>query len=58
VDFASSDETADDRIVALVEGADEAQPVLVVTSDRELGRRCAALHVDVVPAEAFLATAT
>jgi predicted RNA-binding protein with PIN domain len=54
VDFASDDETADDRIVRLVEGLDRDQPVLVVTSDRELADRCAALSADVVPSDAFL----
>jgi predicted RNA-binding protein with PIN domain len=52
--FSAAEELADDRIVALVRGLPAATPCLVVTSDRELGERCAAEHADVVPSATFL----
>jgi hypothetical protein len=52
--FSAADELADDRIVALVRGLPAATPCLVVTSDRELGERCAAEQADVVPSGTFL----
>lgn len=54
--FTAGEETADDRIVALV-GADRVTPTLVVTSDREVAAAVRALGANVTPARAFL-TAT
>lgn len=54
--FTAGEETADDRIVALV-GADRDTPTLVVTSDREVAAAVRALGANVTPAAAFL-TAT
>jgi hypothetical protein len=52
--FSVDEETADLRIVALVEGMDPSQPVLVVTSDREVRDACHALGANVTPSGAFL----
>lgn len=52
--FTQPAETADDRIVELVEGLDPQAPVAVVTSDVELGSRVAALGADVLASAAFL----
>jgi predicted RNA-binding protein with PIN domain len=51
--FTSGDETADDRIVILLEGRDG--PAVVVTSDGQLSERCRAVGADVVRSDVFLA---
>ncbi len=52
--FTAADETADDRIVEIAAALDPGAPVLVVTSDQELGERASALDANVVRSEAFL----
>lgn len=53
--FSDAAETADDRIVGLVDTLDADEPALVVTSDRELAERVGPAGVDVVSTPAFLA---
>jgi len=55
--FSEGEEIADTVIVELVEELDPDQPVLVVTSDREVADQCAALGADVAPARSFLVVA-
>ncbi len=51
----TADGTADDRIVAMVDGLPEDEPVLVVTDDRELQDRVRGRGADVVGTRAFVA---
>lgn len=51
----TEDESADDRLVALVAGLREDEPVAVVTDDRELRGRLAEYDVDLVGTRAFVA---
>jgi predicted RNA-binding protein with PIN domain len=55
--FSVGEESADARIVALVAKLDRAQPVLVVSSDREVRDDCAGLGADVVTSHDFLVAA-
>ncbi len=48
-------DAADDRIVEAVEGDDEPEMLLVITSDRELARRVRELGADVAGANTLLA---
>jgi predicted RNA-binding protein with PIN domain len=57
VAFSSGDETADDRIVALVDDLADDVPVLVVSSDRAVQRDCEARGANVAPSRSFLAAA-
>lgn len=52
--FTAEDETADDRIVALVEDLEAGTPVLVVTSDREVRSAVEELGANVVASGVFL----
>ena len=52
--FTAQEETADDRIVALVADLPPDAPVLVVTSDREVRDRVEALRANVVASGVFL----
>lgn len=52
--FSVGEENADARIVAIVEEAGDDQPVLVVSSDREVRDDCTALGANVTAARAFL----
>jgi predicted RNA-binding protein with PIN domain len=54
--FTAEHETADDRIVALLEALPDV-PSLVVTGDRELAGRCADAGANVLSAAAFLTAA-
>lgn len=54
VAFSAGEETADERILALVGGLPTDAPVLAVSSDRELAAACAELGANVSPARAFL----
>lgn len=53
--YTSGDETADDRLVALVENLPAEQPVLVVSSDREVRDACARLGANTTTSGAYLA---
>ena len=52
--FTRDDEIADERLVAMVDALAPDQPVLVVSSDREVAAACAARGADVAPSAAFL----
>ena len=52
--FTASDQTADERIVEIVSSLGAAQPVVVVSSDREVREDCEALGANVIPSDAFL----
>lgn len=56
--FSSEGETADDRIVAIVDERDRDRPVLVVTSDRDLVARVEELGADVAASGVFLEAVT
>lgn len=53
--FTASQETADERIVAIVSALPDTAPVLVVSSDREVAAACEALGVNVIASGVFLA---
>jgi len=55
--FSVGDEIADSLLVALVTELDPDQPVLVVTSDRQVRSDVAALGADVAASRAFLVVA-
>lgn len=54
-EFTVGEEIADDRIAEIVEGLDPDQPVLVVSSDREVDERCRELGANTTDSESFLA---
>jgi predicted RNA-binding protein with PIN domain len=54
VEYSRPDETADDHLVALLE-AHPPEPVVLVTSDRELQRRAARLHATIATSPQLLA---
>ena len=53
--FTAGEESADERIVTIVEDLAGTRPVLVVTSDRAVRDACTALGADVATSTAFLA---
>lgn len=55
VTFSEGDETADDRLLAIVAALPSAAPVLVVSSDREVRDGAVALEANVVRSSSFLA---
>ena len=55
--FSVGEENADARIVAIVGETGDDQPVLVVSSDREVREDCTALGANVTSSRAFLRTA-
>jgi len=52
--FTASDQTADERIVEIVSSLEANQPVVVVSSDREVRDDCEALGANVIASGAFL----
>lgn len=57
VRFSAGEEIADTVVLDLVAALDPAQPVLVVSGDREVVDGAGALHADVAPPRSFLAAA-
>lgn len=52
--FSAGEETADERIVGLIEGLPGDVPALVVSGDREVASACADLGANISPVRAFL----
>ena len=52
--FTASDQTADERIVEIVSSLEANQPMVVVSSDREVRDDCEALGANVIASGAFL----